>query len=160
MKKLYKKMALILPPVTPTWRQRYFKPTATLSQKVLLIFRRAFMNPLIIVIHQGSSAAAEILLCPMVPLRFIWVTAGFIFTRRHSCLHLILICGRTEEHPKSLHILPSCSVTAPWATSPLRTGFYQWCTVQCREILRRCIVTKGTYKGKSTMGSSHSVGIH
>lgn len=88
------------------------------------------MNPFIIVTHQSLSAAAEILLCLTVPLQFISVTAGFIFTKRHSCLHLILvckivICGRTGEHPRPpLHVLPSFSVTAQWATAALRTGFY------------------------------------
>lgn len=87
------------------------------------------MNPFIIVIYQGLSAAAEILLCLTVPLQFISVTAGFIFTKRHSCLHLILICGIficgwTEEQPRALHILPSSSVTAQWATASPGTGFY------------------------------------
>ena len=117
------------------------------------------MNPFIIVIYQGLSATAEILLYPAVPLRFISVTASFIFTKRHSCLHLILNCGRTEDHPKSHHVLPSLSSIAQWATSPFRTGFQLWCTVQYTEMLRRYVVTKGTYKGKSITGSLRSVGM-
>lgn len=105
------------------------------------------MNPFIIVIYQGLSATAEILSYPTVALWFISVTASFIFTKRHSCLHLILNCGRTEDHPKSHRVLPSLSFIAQWATSPFRT-----------EMLGRYVVTKSTYKGKSIAGTLHSVG--
>lgn len=40
------------------------------------------MDPFIIVIYQGLSATAEILLYLTVQLQFISVTAGFIFTKR------------------------------------------------------------------------------
>lgn len=66
------------------------------------------MNPFIMVIHQGLSAAAEILY-PTAQLLFITVTASFIFIQRQPFAS-IWKCGRTEDNPKTPNVLLSLAL--------------------------------------------------